>query len=67
MNIIERIQDNFAKGFFGKSMQIPELPQEWPAWTLKQNGWIGVAIPIEKYRPFSERFAHAQIMTEPGV
>lgn len=67
MNIIERIQDNFAKGFFGKSMQIPELPQEWPAWTLKQNGWIGVAVPIEKYRPFSERFAHAQIMTEPGV
>ena len=67
MNVIERIQDNFAKGFFGKSMQIPELPKEWPAWTLKQNGWIGVAVPIEKYRPFSERFAHAQIMTEPGV
>ena len=67
MNVIERIQDNFAKGFFGKSMQIPELPQEWPAWTLKQNGWIGVAVPIEKYGPFSERFAHAQIMTEPGV
>lgn len=67
MNVIERIQDNFAKGFFGKSMKIPELPQEWPAWTLKQNGWIGVAVPIETYRPFSERFAHAQIVTEPCV
>lgn len=67
MNVIERIQDNFAKGFFGKSMQIPELPQEWPAWTLKQNEWIGVAVPVEKYRPFFERFAHAQILTEPGV
>lgn len=67
MNIIERIQDNFAKGFFGKSMQIPELPEEWPAWTLKQNGWIGVAVPIANYRPFSERFAHTQIVTEPGV
>ena len=42
MNIIDRIQDNFAKGYFGKSMQIPELPQEWQAWTLKQDGWIGV-------------------------
>lgn len=67
MNVIERIQDNFVKGFFGKSMQIPELPQEWPAWTLKQNGWIGVAVPIDNYRPFAERFAHAQIVTEPGV
>lgn len=67
MNIIDRIQDNFAKGYFGKSMQIPELPQEWQAWTLKQDGWIGVAVPIEKYKPFSERFAHAKIMTEQGV
>ena len=67
MNIIERIQDNFAKGFFGKSMQIPELPQEWPAWTLKQSDWIAVAVPINSYRPFSERFAHAKLVTEPGV
>lgn len=48
-------------------MQIPELPQEWPAWTLKQDGWIGVAVPITDYRPFSERFAHAQIVTSLGV
>lgn len=67
MNVVERIQDNFSKGFFGKSMQILELPKEWPAWTFKQDGWIGVAVPVDNYKPFSERFAHAKIMTEPSV
>lgn len=67
MNVIERIQDNFSKGFFGKSMQILELPKEWPAWTFKQDEWIGVAVPVDNYKPFSERFAHAKIMTEPSV
>lgn len=67
MNIIERIRDNFARGFFGKAMKIPELPEECIAWTLKQNGWIGVAVPINEYRPFSEKFAHVQIISEKGA
>lgn len=67
MNIIERIQDNFARGFFGKAMKIPELPEACTAWTLKENGWIGVAVPITDYKPFSEKFAHVHIVTEKGV
>lgn len=54
MEIVERIKDNFNRGFFGKSMVIPELPEEFPAWTLKAGhcichlfvlnlrGWDGV-------------------------
>ena len=28
MDIVERIKNNFNKGFFGKGMLIPELPEE---------------------------------------
>lgn len=67
MDIIERIKDNFAKGYFNRSMQIPELPEECPAWTFKYANWIGVAVPIDNYKPFMERFAHVKISTERDV
>lgn len=67
MEIVERIKDNFNRGFFGKSMIIPELPQEYPAWTLKQNTWIGVAVPVDTYVPFSEQFAQVKICTVQNV
>lgn len=35
MDLVERIKDNFSKGYFGKAMDIQELPNEHPAWTLK--------------------------------
>ena len=63
MDVIERIKDNFNKGYFGKSMPISELPEEFPAWTLKQSEWIGVAIPLKTYFPFSEKYAHMNIAT----
>lgn len=67
MNIVERIKDNFSKGYFGKAMDIPELPKEYPAWTLKENGWVGVAVPVDTYIPFSEQFSQVKICTETNV
>lgn len=64
MDIIARIKDNFNRGYFGKAMIIPELPEEYPAWTLKGDNWIGVAVPVDSYTPFSERFAQVKICTE---
>lgn len=61
MTIIERIQDNFNKGYFGKSMPIDELPEEYPAWTLKNPNWVGVAVPLSSFSPFAENFAHMKI------
>lgn len=63
MDICERIKNNFNKGFFGKGMQILELPENYPAWTIKQNDWIAVAVPIDTYVPFSETFAQVKIST----
>ena len=67
MEIIDRLKDNFNRGYFGKSMIIPELPDEYPAWTLKQNDWIGVAIPTDTYSPFSEQFSQVKICTAHDV
>lgn len=67
MDFVERIKDNFSKGYFGKAMDIPELPAEYPAWTLKGNGWVGVAVPVDTYIPFSEQFSQVRICTEASV
>ena len=67
MEIVERIKDNFNRGFFGKSMVIPELPEEFPAWTLKQDSWVGVAVPVDTYTPFSETFSQVKISTAQNV
>lgn len=61
MDIIERIKNNFNKGYFGKAMLIEELPEEYPAWTIKRNEWVGVAVPLENAVVFTERFAKAKI------
>lgn len=67
MDIVERIKNNFNKGFFGKGMLIPELPEEFPAWTFKQNDWVAVAVPINTYVPFSEAFSQVRISTSKRV
>lgn len=67
MDIIERIKDNFNKGYFRKAMDIPELPDDYPAWTLKENGWVGVAVPVDTYIPFSEQFSQVKICSEANV
>lgn len=67
MTIVERIQDNFINGYFGRAMEIFELPNEYPAWTFKQDNLVGVVVPIKDYFPFSEKFANTQIATAQSV
>lgn len=67
MNITEEIKKNFNKGYFGKAMIIHELPDEYPAWTIKQNHSIAVAVPVEKHVPFSEQFAQVKIRAVQNV
>lgn len=61
MEIIESIRDNFNKGYFGKAMRIAGLPEEYPAWTLKEQEWYGVAVKLDRRLVFSERFSTARI------
>ena len=67
MDLIERIKRNFNKGYFNKAMSVDGLPEEFPAWTLKQSGWVGVAIPLDSDISFSETFSSVRIRTEPGA
>lgn len=67
MDIGERIRENFNRGFFDRAMSIQGLPEEYPAWTFKRNTWVGVAVPVREYIPFSEQFSQVRIRTEQGV
>jgi hypothetical protein len=67
MDLIERIKNNFNKGFFNKAMPISGLPDEYPAWTIKKSDWVGVAVPVSKSFAFSERFSNVKIRTAPGT
>ena len=67
MDLIEKIKRNFNKGYFNKAMAIDGLPKEFPAWTLKQTDWVGVAIPIISDTAFSEVFSNVRIYTAHGA
>lgn len=66
MDYVQVIKDNFNKGYFNKAMEISGLPNNYPAWTIKQNGWYGVAVECDSV-VFSERFSKARIWTEKDV
>jgi len=61
-DLLKEIQDNLNRGFTKKAMSITCLPAEYPAWTVKQENWVGVVIPMKKYLEFSEDFANAHIL-----
>lgn len=63
MDIIESIKDNFNKGYFKKAMRIEGLPANYPAWTLKQDNWYGVAVKMDSKIIFNEHFSTAHIWT----
>lgn len=67
MDLIERIKDNFNKGYFNKAMAIDELPEEYPAWTIKKDKWVGVAVPLDSPMSFSEHFTNARMWVSEGV
>lgn len=61
MLLQEEIRNNLNRGFTGRAMRIRNLPEEYPAWSIKQDDWYGVAIPLDKFHAFSEDFANARI------
>lgn len=67
MDLIERIKRNFNKGYFNKAMSIDGLHESYPAWTLKQAEWVGVAVPLDSDISFSEAFSSVRIRTEHGA
>lgn len=67
MDLIERIKKNFNKGFFNKAMSIDGISTDYPAWTLKQDDWVGVAVPLSDAVSFSESFSSVRIRTEHNV
>ncbi|WP_019680665.1 PD-(D/E)XK motif protein [Ruminococcus flavefaciens] len=67
MKLLDTIKNNFARGLFSKAMKISGLPSEYIAWTIKQEQWIGVAIPLPKILEFSEHFANVRLYTENNV
>lgn len=67
MSINENIKDNFNKGYFDRAMRIEGLPEEYPAWTIKQNRWVGVGVPLEQDMLFTEKFSNVRIWVANGT
>ena len=67
MKLLDTIKDNFARGYFSKAMEVTGLPSEYLAWTIKQEQWIGVAVPLPRIIEFSEHFANVRLYTETNV
>lgn len=65
--LLQEIQDNLNRGFTGKAMRITCLPEEYPAWTVKQVDWIGVVVPMPEFVEFSEDFANAHVNSRRGI
>ncbi len=61
MDIAEQIKENFIRGYFGKAMKITGLPEQYPAWTVKQNYYVGVIVPMYRWIPFKEQFSQVTI------
>lgn len=63
MNLTETIKNNFNKGYFNKAMLIEGINPEYPAWTIKQDDYVGVFVPYFKEDDFSEHFSSVKIKT----
>ena len=63
MDLVDNIQANFNKGFYNKAMSIETLSSEYPAWTLKNDKWYGVAVAVADELNFLEKFSNAMIWT----
>lgn len=62
--LLDRIKENFSRGYFGKVMALEGLPDEYPAWTIKKNDWLGIAVPLENFTEFSEYFSNMRIFAK---
>lgn len=62
--LLDRIKENFSRGYFGKVMALEGLPEEYPAWTIKKDNWLGIAVPLENFTEFSENFSKVRIFVK---
>lgn len=67
MNLIENIKNNFNKGYFNKAMLIDGIDQQYPAWTIKKDNFVGVFVPYFNEKEFSEYFSSVRIRTYRNV
>lgn len=67
MDIVDIIKNNFNRGFFNKAMKIDLLPEEFPAWTIKGNKEVSVAVPCNKGGAFSEHFSSVTLKLHNNV
>lgn len=63
MDLVDNIQNNFNRGYYNKAMVIESLPTEFPAWTIKNERWFGVALVVDANLDFIERFSSAMLWT----
>lgn len=64
MNLLNTIKGNFARGSSSMAMEISGLPLDYMSWTIKQEHWIGVAVPLKNETEFSEKFSNVRLYTE---
>lgn len=64
MNLLDTIKTNFSNGFFERAMNIQGLPKNYPAWTIKGNDWIGVAVSTEDYIECLEYFSSVRLQSQ---
>ncbi len=57
MELLDAIEDSFYKVFPDSAMRIGALPEEWPAWTVRDGRGISVAVPCPDDCEFHARFA----------
>lgn len=67
MDLVEKIRDNFNKGYYRKAMIIDGLDDKFPAWTIKFEDYIGVLVPYLKDDDFTESFSSVTIQTVKNI
>lgn len=67
MDLTNNIKNNFNRGFFNKAMIIEGLPDDYPAWTIKGNYEVSVAVPCDNTEAFSEQFSSVKIKLHTNV
>lgn len=64
MDILQEIRNYFASLKTGHALKIKSLPDEYPAWIIKQNKWYGVGIPYPKDKKVSEKFSSVKLWSD---
>jgi len=64
MRILQEIRDCFAALGKNQAFKIRSLPEEYSAWVIRKDDWIGVGIPIRSKQLVSERFSSVRLWSD---